>query len=52
MGFYEGTQPEFVVLTVESSSGAVVAPSSQYNRAVSLDGITFRCGPAGQNGCP
>lgn len=51
--FYEGNQPEFVVVRIDgASSGAIVAPSSQYNRKISLDGITFRCGPAGQNGCP
>jgi hypothetical protein len=33
--------------------GAVTAPSTPGdNSYVSLDGVTFRCAPSGQNGCP
>jgi hypothetical protein len=39
------------VITV-SSNGAVAAPDVATNDSASIDGLTFRCGPSGSNGCP
>ena len=33
-------------------NGDVSAPDVAVNKSISLDGITFRCGPSGSNGCP
>lgn len=39
------------VITV-SSNGDVAAPNVATNDSASVDGLTFRCGPSGSNGCP
>jgi hypothetical protein len=39
-------------LNVESSGVLAPVPISSPGSWVSLNGITFRCGPSGQNGCP
>jgi hypothetical protein len=46
-------QPE-VVFIYESDAGtdAGKVAASDSNAQISLDGISFRCGPSGQNGCP
>jgi hypothetical protein len=42
-------------ITIESSGSVKVEPPTTLAQAgawVSLDGISFRCAPSGQNGCP
>lgn len=42
----------FAELQVESSGSVHIKGVSDIGREVSLEGITFRCGPAGAGGCP
>jgi hypothetical protein len=39
------------VVTI-GAGGDVVAPNVSQGDSISLDGVTFRCGPSGQSGCP
>jgi hypothetical protein len=53
----EGNANETNVVTVSDSSGDVALADLAGNPVpgatfIGLDGITFRCGPSGQNGCP
>jgi len=41
----------FMELTIDEH-GDVAPPAASDGAIVSLDGITFRCGPTGKNGCP
>ena len=46
----DGTEQP-TVITV-SSNGDVTAPNVATNDSASVDGLTFRCGPSGSDGCP
>jgi hypothetical protein len=48
---YSGAPGTMTSLHV-SNGGPVVVNGSTGNDEFSLDGISFRCGPSGQNGCP
>jgi hypothetical protein len=52
----EGGPTETNVVTISDTTGAVslADPTGNpvSNHFLTLDGITFRCGPSGQNGCP
>jgi hypothetical protein len=48
----DSTAGEVATVITVSSNGDVTAPNVATNDSASVDGLTFRCGPSGSNGCP